>query len=66
MHDYEKPEDWHKLDLWAVIGDLSNDSHALIKDTKVRSQVSLEALRYERLLTRKAKVHATPLGINIQ
>ena len=40
------------------------NSNALTLDTRVRGQVALEALHYERLLTREAKVHVAPLCIN--
>ena len=39
-------------------------SNALTLDTGVRGQVALEAMQYERLLTRKVKMHAAPLCNN--
>ena len=67
MHDYEKPNDWHMFGLQAINGDVSielKSPHLGHKGEAPNGTGSF--LRYERLLTSKAKVHAAPLCINFQ
>ena len=64
MHEYENPDDWHMFGLQAIIGDLSIELKCPHLGHRGEGQVALEALHYERLLTREAKVHAAPLCIN--